>query len=38
MSGKVSLKYDQLMKRYSRGAASGDIFAQHLAAHQRIWN
>ena len=22
----------------SRGAASGDIFARHLAAHQRIWN
>ena len=23
---------------YSRGAARGDIFARHLAAHQRIWN
>ena len=22
----------------SRGAARGDIFALHLAAHQRIWN
>ena len=22
----------------SRGAARGDIFARHLAAHQRIWN
>ena len=22
----------------TRGAASGDIFARHLAAHQRIWN
>ena len=22
----------------ARGAASGDIFARHLAAHQRIWN
>ena len=21
-----------------RGAARGDIFARHLAAHQRIWN
>ena len=21
-----------------RGAASGDIFARHLATHQRIWN
>ena len=22
----------------ARGAASGDIFARHLVAHQRIWN
>ena len=22
----------------TRGAARGDIFARHLAAHQRIWN
>ena len=22
----------------SRGASRGDIFARHLAAHQRIWN
>ena len=22
----------------TRGAASGDIFARHLAAHERIWN
>ena len=22
----------------ARGAASGEIFARHLAAHQRIWN
>ena len=26
------------LKEQSRGAASGDIFARHLAAHQRIWN
>ena len=25
-------------KLESRGAARGDIFARHLAAHQRIWN
>ena len=23
---------------HSRGAASSDIFARYLAAHQRIWN
>ena len=25
-------------KSVLRGAARGDIFARHLAAHQRIWN
>ena len=28
----------KLKEQFTRGAASGDIFARHLAAHQRIWN
>ena len=27
-----------LITALPRGAARGDIFARHLAAHQRIWN
>ena len=25
-------------RKEARGAARGNIFARHLAAHQRIWN
>ena len=30
--------YGKLKEHFTQGAASGDIFARHLAAHQRIWN
>ena len=26
------------LNQTARGAARGDIFARHLAAHERIWN
>ena len=31
-------KIENVTVKKTRGAASGDIFARHLAAHQRIWN
>ena len=31
-------RYSDRGHKGARGAASGDIFARHLAAHQRIWN
>ena len=36
----VKVKAEALFNAQSntRGAVSGDIFARHLAAHQRIWN
>ena len=36
-SVKISCLQTELAA-FARGAASGDIFARHLAAHQRIWN
>ena len=36
---QIALKLiDATKTAQTRGAARGDIFARHLAAHQRIWN
>ena len=35
---KKNIQLQVEKKTGTRGAASGDIFARHLAAHQRIWN